>query len=62
MVQGMRAIGRMIFSMAMVKKLGLMVLYMKESTLEVKSMVSVFIRGMMVLVMKVNGLKIRLED
>lgn len=59
MAQCMKDIGETIFSMDMVKKAGLMALFMKVNIWLVKNMELVFIVGMMVQNIKENGLKIK---
>lgn len=58
----MKVLGRMIYNMEKVKKLGMMVQFMKENTLLGKSMDMEYIAGMMDPDMKGSGLKIKLKD
>lgn len=58
----MKVLGRMIYNMEKVKKLGMMVQFMKENTLLGKNMDMEYIAGMMDPDMKGNGLKIKLKD
>lgn len=57
----MKENGKMIYSMAKVKKLGPMVLSTKASISKVRSTDLVSTAGMTVHVMRVNGMKIRSE-
>jgi len=59
MVPGMKALGKMTYSMDKGKKHGLTGLSMKGNTWEAKNMVKVYIVGMMVQGMEENGTKIK---
>jgi hypothetical protein len=59
---GMKAIGKMIFSMAMERKFGQITLSMKENIMKAKSMVKVHMYGLMEVCTREIGLRIVLRD
>lgn len=62
MVQDTKVNGRMTCNMELAKRLGLMVLYMKENIWLERNMEKEFIAGMMDLDTRVNGMRIRLKE